>query len=87
MPYNSIGELPPSVGNHLPIHAQEIYRQRSTMHGRNMPTAAGCGNRLHTVLLGQPSNGFTSNSGTSGSSEPDGYPSHHSSPVPWSSSK
>jgi cation transport regulator len=26
MPYNSIGELPPSVGNHLPIHAQEIYR-------------------------------------------------------------
>jgi len=26
MPYNSIGELPPSVGDHLPIHAQEIYR-------------------------------------------------------------
>jgi cation transport regulator len=26
MPYDSIDELPPSVGAHLPAHAREIYR-------------------------------------------------------------
>ena len=27
MPYNRNSELPPSVRNHLPVHAQDIYRE------------------------------------------------------------
>ncbi len=27
MPYDSNADLPPSVGNHLPEHAQDIYRE------------------------------------------------------------
>jgi len=27
MPYKSIGDLPESIRNHLPEHAQEIYRE------------------------------------------------------------
>jgi cation transport regulator len=27
MPYRVNGDLPPSVRNHLPVHAQDIYRE------------------------------------------------------------
>lgn len=26
MPYQTISDLPPAIKNHLPLHAQEIYR-------------------------------------------------------------
>lgn len=43
MPYSSNDDLPPSVSNHLPPHAQDIFREAFNhawqAHGGDEPTA------------------------------------------------